>query len=242
MTFANKAFFDYCREKIFGGLLTETQVLNINIIVAAWAKYGDGNENDLAYCLGTTKWETAHTMQPIYERGAKSYFNKYEPGTSIGKRLGNTKKGDGYRYRGRGYVQLTGRRNYAFAGKELGLPLEENPDLALQPEVAARILIAGTHGGWFTGKGLGGYIDDVDESDAEDLREFVEARRTVNGKDKAAVIGDIALLFEKAIKAGKAAPPIPEPTPVTPTPKPKPKKDFWTVLIEFIVGLFTRKS
>lgn len=55
------------------------------------------------------------------------------------KDLGNTEKGDGYRFRGRGYTQLTGRANYTQASNELGLDLVNNPDLAAQPEIAAKI-------------------------------------------------------------------------------------------------------
>ncbi len=51
--------------------------------------------NQCAYVLATAYHETAHTMKPIYERGGKAYFNKYDAGTAIGKRLGNTVKGDG---------------------------------------------------------------------------------------------------------------------------------------------------
>lgn len=56
-----------------------------------------------------------------------------------GGRLGNTEKGDGFRYRGRGFVQITGRESYRELGRKLQLPLEENPDLALDPIVALRI-------------------------------------------------------------------------------------------------------
>lgn len=55
--------------------------------------------------------------------------------------LGNVQKGDGYRYRGRGYIQLTGRSNYRQAGRDLGLPLEEQPELAETPSVAAKVAV-----------------------------------------------------------------------------------------------------
>lgn len=241
-----KVFFDELRP-IFGGYITDAQVHGIQIILDSWRKYGDGNDQKLAYVLATAKHETAHTMQPIYERGPKTYFNKYDAGTAIGKRLGNTQKGDGFKYRGRGYVQLTGRRNYLYVGNELGIKLVDEPDLALVPSTAARILVVGCMRGWFTGKGLNDYIDSADESDDEDLREFIEARRTVNGKDKAEAIGNLALRFEKAIKEAREATPVPKPkpeqkpVPTTPKPVATAKVSIWKVIIDFIVGLFRRK-
>jgi putative peptidoglycan binding protein len=74
---------------------------------------------------------------PINEYGGNAYFTKMYEGR---KDLGNTQPGDGARYHGRGYIQLTGRANYRAYGQKLGLPLEQNPDLALRPDVAARIL------------------------------------------------------------------------------------------------------
>lgn len=213
---------------IFGGILTQSQVDGINAIMAAHAKWGRKDSvNDLAYELATACWETGQAMQPIYERGAKSYFDKYEPGTKIGNMLGNTLKGDGYRYRGAGLVQLTGRRNFAFWAKRLGVDLVAHPEMALQPDISARILVEGMKIGAFTGKGLDKYIDDLDESDAEDLAEYKAARRTVNGTDRDDEIGALAVKFEHALRAPGTAPPStplpPDVAPVTPALPPAPQ-------------------
>src|SRR5579859_6869076 len=55
--------------------------------------------------------------------------------------LGNTEPGDGWKYHGRGYVQLTGHDNYARVGKELGLDLVNHPELAEDREIAAKIAV-----------------------------------------------------------------------------------------------------
>ena len=191
--------FDKVRP-LFGGKLSQSQVDGVNQIVSSWETYGDGNIRHLAYLLATARWETAHTMQPIYERGAKAYFNKYEPGTKIGKALGNAQKGDGYLFRGRGYVQLTGRANYRKFG------IENDPDKALDPDAAARILIVGCIEGKFTGKKL------------SDYKTFVSMRRVVNGTDKAAEIAAIADGFLLALESPvQTVPkPIPAPKPTEP--------------------------
>lgn len=59
-----------------------------------------------------------------------------------GGRMGNTKPGDGWLFRGRGYIQLTGRENYTKFAKITGLDLVNNPDLAAQPGAAVRIAAA----------------------------------------------------------------------------------------------------
>jgi peptidoglycan L-alanyl-D-glutamate endopeptidase CwlK len=57
--------------------------------------------------------------------------------------LGNSSHGDGEKYKGRGFIQLTGKANYTDFSKKLSLPdLLENPEIALDPDIAARILAA----------------------------------------------------------------------------------------------------
>jgi putative chitinase len=78
-------------------------------------------------------------------RIASQYANRPQAiaNRAYANRIGNgsEKSGDGWRYRGRGYIQITGRDNYRRAGQALGLPLEKNPDLASRPEIAAQIAV-----------------------------------------------------------------------------------------------------
>ena len=71
------------------------------------------------------------------ELGGKSYFQRYEGR----KDLGNTRKGDGYKYRGRGIIHLTGRYNYTKYSKKLGIDLVNNPDRAKDPDVAMLVAL-----------------------------------------------------------------------------------------------------
>lgn len=64
----------------------------------------------------------------LTELGGRSYFNKYENR----KDLGNNQPGDGYKFRGRGYIQVTGRGNYAELSKDTGIDFISNPDLLSQ--------------------------------------------------------------------------------------------------------------
>jgi hypothetical protein len=86
--------------------------------------------------IATISVETG-TFSPIKERGGPQYLtNLYENR----KDLGNDEPGDGVKFRGRGFVQITGRADYVYYGKEIGRDLISNPDLALDPSVAAAIL------------------------------------------------------------------------------------------------------
>jgi putative chitinase len=145
-----------------------------------------------AYMLATVKHECANTFQPITEYGANSYFAKYEPPTPLSKKLGNTTKGDGLRFKGRGYVQITGRTNYKSLGNALsvGDAFTKDPMLVLEPINAYRIMSIGMRKGLFTGKKLADYMP-------PGSTDYVGARRIINGQDKA---GEIATYATK-IKA-----------------------------------------
>lgn len=172
-------------QSLFSKKLTPSQMDGIARVISA----AEGQPiNVVAYLLATVFHETASTMQPITEYGNKSYFNKYEGRTD----LGNTVQGDGYKYRGRGYVQITGRRNYTKASKLLGVDFVSKPELALDPTYAAKIMILGCTQGWFTGKKLSDYLPG----------DYVNARRVVNGLDRAKDIANYALVFEKALRNG----------------------------------------
>jgi predicted chitinase len=97
---------------------------------------------ELAQFLAQTAHET-HNFQSMVEYGGSLDFRKYDPkyAPKKARALGNKKVGDGARYKGRGYIQLTGRYNYKRAGEALGLPLEAKPELVEKPEVAAKVAI-----------------------------------------------------------------------------------------------------
>jgi len=148
----------------------------------------------VAYMLATVKHECANTFMPITERGADSYFAKYERPSAVSVRLGNTEEGDGLRFKGRGYVQITGRANYARLGQSLGMghAFVRQPALVLEPVSAYRIMSQGMRAGLFTGKKLAGVI-------TANGCDYVEARRIINGQDKAADIAGMAGKLEAAL-------------------------------------------
>src|SRR5262249_17024830 len=104
------------------------------------------------------------SFEPIDEYGDDAYFTRMYEGR---KDLGNVRRGDGPRYHGRGYIQLTGRANYRTYGRKLGVPLEAQPDLALQPDVAAGVLAA--------------YVADHGIADLAAAGDWKGVRRAVNG-------------------------------------------------------------
>ncbi|WP_374265756.1 hypothetical protein [Zoogloea sp.] len=179
------------------GKLSQGQVDGLNSLLAALEDAAAVTDlRAAAYMLATVKHECADTWPPVVERGPRSYFNQYDAGTALGKRLGNTQPGDGYRFRGRGYVQITGRTNYDRLGSALGMdhPLMQNPELTLDPAVAYRIMSHGMRKGGFTGKKLSDYI-------SETGCDYFNARRIINGLDQAARIQSCAGALEGVLRA-----------------------------------------
>ncbi len=92
-------------------------------------------------------------FKTLYEYGGPGYCARYDGRAD----LGNTQPGDGFRFRGRGIVQITGRDNYTRYGKRLGIDLIASPDKAAEPDIAAAIFAL-----YWTDKGLNAYADKDD--------------------------------------------------------------------------------
>lgn len=164
--------------------LTQSQVDGIETLLSALE--ADTHITDIrhaAYMLATTMHETAKTWRPIAEYGrGKGY--KYGKPDSVTGRV----------YYGRGYVQLTHKGNYRAMGAVFGVDLVNNPDLALDPAIAYKIMSYGMRHGTFTGVGLSRYIHG-------DVCDYVSARRIINGTDVAERVAGYAVGLEAALRA-----------------------------------------
>jgi len=110
------------------------------LVKAARAAGMKGQE--LAQFLAQCAHETAN-FSSLKEFGGSLDFRKYDIkfNPKKAKGLGNTQAGDGAKYKGRGYIQLTGKGNYKRAGDALGLPLEAQPQLVERPDIAAKVAV-----------------------------------------------------------------------------------------------------
>lgn len=184
--------FDILRERLFGGSLTQTQVNSLNYLVAR-CEHFKINYSETAYVLATAYHETGYLetvngrkvmnrdMLPIKERGTQDYLT--------GKAY--------YPYIGYGYVQLTWEDNFKRVGDLIGVDLLNNPEKALEPDIASEILIKGMVFGWFTGVGFHRKCPVYRYNKAS----YVRARKIVNGTDKANLIAGYAMDFEKALRS-----------------------------------------
>lgn len=205
-------FFSAVRMSLFGGRLSANQVEGMEAILIAWAAKSF-DSRWLAYMLATIYHETGMTMCAVSENlnysiaGLRATFPKYfsieqaahycrQPrriaNRAYANRMGNggEASGDGWRYRGRGLVQITGKDNYAKYG------IADDPDMATEPRKAAEILFDGMINGRFTGKKLADYFSAASS-------DWIGARRIINGADRASDIAGFAKKFAAAIELAR---------------------------------------
>jgi putative chitinase len=188
-------FFDTVRESdVLGGALKPDQVMGLHAVLGA-AREAGWPLAFTAYALATACHETNSTMQPVRE----AYW------LSENWRRNNLRRY--YPYFGRGYVQLTWKANYERADRELELGgrLNDNLDLALDPNIAARIMVRGMQEGWFCADRSGQRHTLVRHLPANGIAsssQFTSARRIINGTDKAGKIAGEAAKFQEALRAG----------------------------------------
>lgn len=192
-----KVFFDGIRQQPFSGKLNKGQVEGCSAILDEWERRNLTDLRQLAYIFATPFLETDQTMQPIKEYGGNAYYLKmYDvrgERPALARRNGNTEPGDGARYCGRGYVQLTWKNNYAKMTKMLqaagfNVDLVANPDLAMRPDIASFVMFEGMLKGTFTGKKLSDFFNRT-------TTDWINARRIINGTDRAQRIADVAKSF-----------------------------------------------
>lgn len=182
-TLANDEAFWAGLRKVTGQL----DAMQVEIVTKLLAATGDWGNGWLAYALATA-WHEAR-LKPIEELG-KGKGKPYGVINATGKAP-----------YGRGLVQLTWHSNYETADHKLGLngSLAENYDRALEPEIAVAVMVRGMAEGWFTGKSLGSYMAKTGNGS---LSDFKQARRIINGTDKADLIAGYAVKIQDALIAG----------------------------------------
>lgn len=181
-------FFQSVRSRLFNGVLKQSQVDGLNGILNEWeTKYDNEDDRYLAYMLATTFHETDTTMHPIEEYGKGK-----------GREYGTPDPATGKIYYGHGFVQLTWKVNYDKFGKLLNADLVNKPELALDLVTATDIMFIGMIRGLFTGKKLPDYF-------GPGKQDWVNARRIINGTDKAQLIAGYATKFYEAISYVPAA-------------------------------------
>lgn len=167
-------------KKSFGPLNT-AQAQSVSQIITSFLIYGDRDWKKLVYILATAYHESKLLL--VKEKRGSPGSDLY----NLQEKYWNTG------YFGRGYVQLTHKENYKKMGELLGLDLLGNPDLALDKRNAADIIVVGMTSGTFTGMGLSRYINPT-------FADYFNARKVVNGLDRAQLIADYALKIEQNLE------------------------------------------
>lgn len=224
MKFNHKKFFNGVRLFLEsqGRGLTQPRVNGLEFMLSAFEKDPHwADVRNISYAFATSCIETDWTFEPIQEYGSYARFEKlYGYKTKKGKELGNDAEGEGAKFSGKGYEQLTGESNYEKAENELRrqypqliasfetrtgqhFDLTDFPNQAKDREIAFAIMTLGMHQGWFTGKKLSDYI-------TAQKTDYKGARRIINGQDRAAEIAGFAREFEKILKSSIEATPLSE--------------------------------
>ena len=185
MIINRRFFFNYIRNHLFDGRLSQSEVGGMEIFLDYWEDSKDTlvDYRWLSYILGTVYHETGHTFQPLREWGKGQGRSYGEPDLETGQI-----------YYGRGYIQLTWKENYEKYKKILKVDLVKDPDLALKPELSVKITFHGMINGTFTGKKLWDFFNKEEE-------DWYNARKIVNPKDFKTFqsIEDHSLTFYAAI-------------------------------------------
>lgn len=194
-------------------------------ILDVWdAEYADRDPAWLAYILATAWHETGTWMAPVREGFKATDEEAFAHVQRLIERRGLrdyvSRKENGKSYYGRGFVQLTWDYNYKRMGEELGVGdrLYDDPDLVMEPGTAAKVICRGMVKGLYSpGHNLPRYL-------GNEHYDWHNARRIVNGLDKAAEIAEYARKFYEAIVPAIAAAPAPVPSPAPiPAPAPAPE-------------------
>src|ERR1044072_609934 len=193
-----KHFFDSVRESRFNGAMSQSQVYGMEAILREWEAQQLTDLRWLAYILATVYHETAKTMQPIEEFGKGKnydYGKKLKMGGGPGKRIPYTTPDK--LYYGRGLTQNTWFDNYqrlTKAAATQGKPWDflNNPELLLQMEPSIWATFFAMQVGLYTGKKLKDYFNETKE-------DWINARKIINGLDKAELIAGYARDFMGAL-------------------------------------------
>lgn len=201
MSTARSGFYTEVRKTRFNGRLRRTEVAGMNAILEAWRRgENPGADMGLAYVLATAFHETAATMQPVRETLAASdaeAVTRLDRAFAAG-RLPSVKTpywrpdGEGRSWLGRGFVQLTHRRNYETMALLTGVDLVAEPGRAMESGVAVEILIGGMRAGSFTGRRLDDYFGKAGA-------DWAGARKIINGTDRAELVAGYGRAFARAL-------------------------------------------